>query len=1111
MRPKIQKLTIIVLGLIFCLLPLLSFAQTVQVGLGSYTTSIPSGEVGPPVSPKVSPGFDQNFQTNDFWSSLIFPFGGDANRLHSNKIYAHPLTYQAVSDGLELVYLTDYTLQGHAHGQDVLYAWHQHAKLKVGVSGLSASRTLTQSYGDWTVTALWDDGPVSMEATIGHGLPFAYLQIEGGDAVVSAEDALTIWHQQDEVLGLTLQGRHYALFAPTGSNWTGTSTFQSSLNGLDYLSVALLPDTSPETLELFRSRAYAFVIDSRLDWDYQEATSQLVSTYSYETVLMDSAAGNLDETLSALYRHQWLNTSDPLTGHSYVSPRGDMKLLAGNSFTTDLTFNGILPALPDRGDYNRAVLSSYLQEAATETLPINSTYWNGKAMARFAHMVRIADQLGAETERDYFLAEIKTRLEDWFTAGGEQQYAYNASWDVLTGYPSDFGADDQINDHHFHAAYAIMSAAVVAQFDSAWASQDNWGGMVNLLIRDANSWDRHDALFPFLRSFDAYAGHSWAAGHAAFAEGNNQESSSESMNFAAATFLWGEVTGQQAIRDLGVYLHTTEITAVEQYWFDIDDAVFPQDYPHLAIGMVWGGKNVHSTWFGGDPEFIHGINLLPITSGSLYLGRHPDYVLANYEEIVNERSGQPTKWKDLFWRYLALSDPNLALSYYYADPGDDPGDFDDYFDGESPANTLHWLYNLKKMGHPETSIVADIATHSVFRDQNNDLTYVAYNAGPTERTVNFSDGHSMTVPPGQMSSHSTAATDPDAPVALLIADKTRGKSPLTVNFTGSNSFDRNGSPISYHWDFGGGTSSQEADPTQVFEEVGTHMVKLEVTNDLNLTTVDSIEITVLGNGTPYLGSPVAVPGRIEAENYDLGGEGIAYHDVDANNAGLLYRPDEGVDLFGGGGTIHVYWIVAGEWLEYTFKVDEDGYYLFTAYAGTVPGFGNFTLFVDNVPVGEKTNVLHTGDFINFQPHEVGPVHLEAGDHIMRLEFDSDTDKSGWLFSLDFVDVTQAVDINDDHADLLPSEYQLSQNFPNPFNPSTRISYELPAVSDVTVSVYDLSGRLIRTLADGEQPAGSHDVQWNGLDDSGNQVGTGVYLCRLDAGDYSQTIKMVYLK
>jgi len=133
--------------------------------------------------------------------------------------------------------------------------------------------------------------------------------------------------------------------------------------------------------------------------------------------------------------------------------------------------------------------------------------------------------------------------------------------------------------------------------------------------------------FPFLRSFDVYAGHSWAAGHGAFGDGNNQESSSEAMNFASAAILWGEITNQPEIRDLGIYLHTTESAAIDQYWFDVDEEVFPPNYAYNALGIVWGNKGNHTTWFGLEPEFIHGINILPVHSGSFYLARNPEYVI----------------------------------------------------------------------------------------------------------------------------------------------------------------------------------------------------------------------------------------------------------------------------------------------------------------------------------------------------------------------------------------------------------------------------------------------------------------------------------------------------
>lgn len=96
-------------------------------------------------------------------------------------------------------------------------------------------------------------------------------------------------------------------------------------------------------------------------------------------------------------------------------------------------------------------------------------------------------------------------------------------------------------------------------------------------------------------------------------------------------------------------------------------------------------------------------------------------------------------------------------------------------------------------------------------------------------------------------------------------------------------------------------------------------------------------------------------------------------------------------------------------------------------------------------------------------------------------------------------------------ELLPKSPCLDQNYPNPFNPTTTLGYVLPAASEVNLTVYDLSGRVVATLTDMQHSAGRYSIQWRGIDDSGQLVSTGVYLARIDAGAYTQTIKMVYLK
>jgi M6 family metalloprotease-like protein len=93
----------------------------------------------------------------------------------------------------------------------------------------------------------------------------------------------------------------------------------------------------------------------------------------------------------------------------------------------------------------------------------------------------------------------------------------------------------------------------------------------------------------------------------------------------------------------------------------------------------------------------------------------------------------------------------------------------------------------------------------------------------------------------------------------------------------------------------------------------------------------------------------------------------------------------------------------------------------------------------------------------------------------------------------------------------PRRFALLANYPNPFNPSTTIRYELASRARVELRVYDVNGALVRTLVDDVKPAGAYALEWNGRDDRGNPVGSGVYFYRLTAGDFSDVRKMTLLK
>ncbi|MFF2568900.1 glycosyl hydrolase [Streptomyces sp. NPDC058084] len=714
-------------------------AATVPVGSGSYSDSRPAGTSGPttntgtPVTPKVTPAAQgKPVPTNDWWSSLAFQRYGD--NPYSTPMYGHPLTYQATAGGLDVGYPTSPQIVG--DGRQYEYAHKR--DLTIGLSGLNSPDTKADAWSDWTVTPYWSDGTRTLRTTIGHGSPFVYAKGTGGNAQITTAVAPTVFADQGNVLGITVAGHHYALFAPTGTDWTvAGSSITAGLGGKDYFSVAVLPST--DALATFRRYAFSFVTGSAVNWSYTGGTIR--AAYSLTT---EAKEGTERGTLQALYRHQWLHTTDALTPYTYVSPRGTMKVREAASFTTTQPASAVLPALPGADGTDPARLRAYLDEVANSSDPFSGavdTYWTGKALGKLAQLVPIADRIGATGTRDKLLGLMKGRLQDWLTAGGANEFSYDPAWKTLIGYPASYGSDTELNDHHFHYGYYVYAAAIIAQYDPAWAADSAWGGMVKTLIRDTANPARTDGAFPFLRGFDVYAGHSWASGHQGFAAGNNQESSSESTNLSAALVLWGSATGDTTLRDLGTYLLTTEAESIAQYWFDADQQVFPASFGHDTVGMVWGSGAAYSTWWTANPEEIHGINVLPVTAGgSLHLAGRKDAVRRNIAEMERENGGPAVEWRDILWEFQSLADPAAAKAKWDAgNAGYTPEA------GESKAHTYHWISALDALGAPDTTVTGDLPTSAVFT-KGTARTYAAHNYGSTARTVTFSDGKTLTVP-----------------------------------------------------------------------------------------------------------------------------------------------------------------------------------------------------------------------------------------------------------------------------------------------------------------------------------------------------------------------------
>jgi hypothetical protein len=111
----------------------------------------------------------------------------------------------------------------------------------------------------------------------------------------------------------------------------------------------------------------------------------------------------------------------------------------------------------------------------------------------------------------------------------------------------------------------------------------------------------------------------------------------------------------------------------------------------------------------------------------------------------------------------------------------------------------------------------------------------------------------------------------------------------------------------------------------------------------------------------------------------------------------------------------------------------------------------------------------------------------------------------------FLEVYSPTGVADAAPASAPKEFRLHANYPNPFNPSTTLRYDVPSKAKVTIQVFDLAGRLVKTLVDEEKSAGSYQISWDGKDELGRAVASGVYFARMKAAGYLHTTKMILVK
>lgn len=685
--------------------------------------------------------------TNDWWTDII-------TKQYSGNLWSYPQVVKAEEYGIFVAFPKEWEATGHE------LKWQSQIEI-LGKKFKPASADLND-WHDWGFDFLMKDAEKEMLVTLAHGIPFTWVETKNIDIQLRAKNA--VYYSKNGILQFPYTGSEiileigndaYGVYVPDGTVFTEKNgLIELSFTGNQhYLSVGVLP--TKDALMPYAEYAYTIPRNTTVSWDYKETSGKVTTKWDIDTENLKSASQK--NVLQGFIPHHYKNSEFDFSflPYQYQTPRGTMKMSTGNSFTISYDFNGMLPyfALPEE---NEALKNPYQKERMKQLIADYAdrggfgadTYWGGKGLIQMGLYMTFAYETGEMELFEKCKNRLKAALVNWLTyTPGENNFffaRYNR-WGALVGYDTSYDSDT-FNDHHFHYGYFTYAASLLALFDDDF--KDNYGEMITLIAKDYANWDRNDTQFPFFRTFDPWAGHSYAGGMGN--NGNGQESSSEAMQSWGGMYLLGMATGNKAMRNAGIFGWTLEARGIAEYWYDrdkenIDYTKYTRPYNSnlTSQGIGWW------TWFSGDPVWMHSIQWMPISPCLKYLYEDLDFARWDYTTMWNSKEvgdwttqqGLPSSLSyesglgNVVLSYLQIFDPDSAIAVY-----------DRMWDANMPIAknpdtggiSYYISHSHRTYGDICWDIHADIPSASTYKHpQTNKLTFVVYNPESTEKTIRF--------------------------------------------------------------------------------------------------------------------------------------------------------------------------------------------------------------------------------------------------------------------------------------------------------------------------------------------------------------------------------------
>ncbi|KAI9248659.1 hypothetical protein BY458DRAFT_560123 [Sporodiniella umbellata] len=370
------------------------------------------------------------------------------------------------------------------------------------------------------------------------------------------------------------------------------------------------------------------------------------------------------------------------------SSKGQMNAVVGNSWTLlEKDLNNIswfppnpAPEATTRNEIMDALVSDLKMNYTQETTR-GGNYFSGKGLQKLAMLALLLNKPEETHLKNKELAQesldkIKAALLPFLENRQEDSYRYDGLYKGIVsslGLPKEMGGSGDkdaafghsyYNDHHYHQGYFIVTAAIVHYLDPLWRSEEikEW---TEALIQDVNCQKEDDPYFAQYRSWDWFAGHSWAGGIKVDGalDGRDQESVPESVNFYWGMKLWGLATkNEELVKMADLQLAVTKRTTYEYFLMLDDNKNRPREMVKNKVSGIYFEQKVdYTTYFGRYLEYIHGIQQLPMTPMLGYYIRTHEFVSQEWEQKLQDVA--PTvdnPWSGVLYLNYAMINPAEA-------------------------------------------------------------------------------------------------------------------------------------------------------------------------------------------------------------------------------------------------------------------------------------------------------------------------------------------------------------------------------------------------------------------------------------------------------------------